>query len=57
MVSTLVIAFTLSIGTYSIAHTMIPVFMPLTEKAGLWGKDLCKKGKENEDKKMYLLLV
>lgn len=56
MVSTLVIAFTLSIGTYFIAHTMIPVFMPLTEKAGLWGKDLCKKGKENEDKKMYALL-
>jgi hypothetical protein len=27
--------------------------MVLTEKAGLWGKDLCKKGLEGEDKKMY----
>ena len=30
--------------------------MPMTEKAGLWGKDLCKKGLPNEDKKMYSLI-
>ena len=26
--------------------------MPMTEKAGLWGRDLCKKGLNSEDKKM-----
>ncbi|KNB41364.1 UDP-n-acetylglucosamine-dolichyl-phosphate [Blastocystis sp. subtype 4] len=26
--------------------------MPMTEKAGLWGRDLCKKGLNSEDKKI-----
>lgn len=48
-------AFVSAVLTYLTAHTMIPVFSPLTEKAGLWGKDLCKKGSKEEDKKMYKL--
>lgn len=48
----MVISFVASFGAYYVAHSLIPVFMPMTEKAGLWGKDLCKKGMKDEDKKM-----
>ncbi|KAK8807862.1 hypothetical protein WA158_007391 [Blastocystis sp. Blastoise] len=32
-----------------VTYQLIPVFMPMTEKSGLWGKDLCKKGTDRED--------
>ena len=48
----LFISFVASIASFFVAHSLIPAFMPMTEKAGLWGKDLCKKGMKDEDKKM-----
>lgn len=47
------LSFVASIASFFVAHSLIPVFMPMTEKAGLWGKDLCKKGMKDEDKKMW----
>ena len=52
----IVITFIGSLITFYTSYKLIPVFMPMTEKAGLWGKDLCKKGLPNEDKKMYSLI-
>lgn len=48
----MIIAFLASPITFYTSYSLIPVFMPMTEKAGLWGRDLCKKGLESEDKKM-----
>ena len=49
----MIIAFIASPITFYTSYSLIPVFMPMTEKAGLWGRDLCKKGLESEDKKMF----
>ena len=48
----MIIAFVSSPITFYTSYSLIPVFMPMTEKAGLWGRDLCKKGLNSEDKKM-----
>ncbi|KAK8805149.1 hypothetical protein WA538_001682 [Blastocystis sp. DL] len=51
-IKSLIIAFISSPVTFFCAYSLIPVFMPMTEKAGLWGRDLCKKGTASEDKKV-----
>ncbi|KAK8790494.1 hypothetical protein WA171_000495 [Blastocystis sp. BT1] len=51
-ISSLIIAFVSSPITFYTSYSLIPVFMPMTEKAGLWGRDLCKKGLNSEDKKI-----
>eukprot|EP01016_Furgasonia_blochmanni_P033007 TRINITY_DN3417_c0_g1_i8.p1 TRINITY_DN3417_c0_g1~~TRINITY_DN3417_c0_g1_i8.p1 ORF type:complete len:359 (+),score=103.27 TRINITY_DN3417_c0_g1_i8:72-1079(+) len=39
-----------SIGAFFITHALIPVMKKYTEKAGLWGKDINKKGTPAGDK-------
>ena len=43
----------LSVAVFGVVVFFIPLFAERTRKAGLWGKDLCKRGTVRENVKVY----
>lgn len=51
---TLLQSLAISLAGFILTNALIPTVGSYTMKAGLFGKDLGKKGSPNEDKKMYV---